>query len=138
MTLTLKWVNCQVASYLLREVNTEEEAFAEMRRFLKVNDITSRETIVRMVEESEYLGEIIPAHKEVEVEGTCFSIYYGSIPRSIHRYLPPFEELDLYVKKEWNGESIIMSKYGECKWYVPLLLYFDDLKQRQEGGKQCH
>lgn len=81
---------------LLCEVPDEDTAFAEMRRFLYVNDIRSNITRVKVVEEHEsYPGKIVPAHKEVlmyargfenddkdryRVTDVGFKLYYNSRP----------------------------------------------------------
>ena len=100
----------QEASFIMREVKTEEEAFAEMRRFLKVNKIISDTTYVAMVPEKKERNRIIPAHKEIgmdlrneelmdydnddEIVSTTFAIYYGSVPSA------PRETIQMAKKDE--------------------------------------
>ena len=115
---------------LLCEVNNEEEAFAEMRRFLKVNRISSDVTYVKMIEER----ELKPRHKEVsmclegcqlynrsenkDIRGVTFGIYYGA-DRPRYKTLGT---LDAGVLCE------------EDEWYNCIKHYLNDLAVRKAGG----
>ena len=133
MIIASRWVLDRMADYVLREVSTEAEAFTEIRRFLEVNSISSNETVVRMIEQHESCGEIIPAYKEVEVNGACFAIYYGNIPERVKRRLPDLAEAGLRWER---NNTVLMDKYGKCEWYTALLRYFNAIQEIQEG-KEC-
>ena len=120
---------------LLREVETEAEAFAEMRRFNAVNHISSDETEVRWVEAKEnYLHKIIPRHKVV-VMHTMFGIYYDSAP----------EFLELGSEEQWNIKRDGLIQYNPSYhlnhntrqyvcWYDEVMTYLKDLEARKAGG----
>lgn len=101
MILAIERVAYSPDLYLqLCEVSSEEEAFAEMRRFLYVNHIFSNITSVELVEGEERWCKFVPRHKEVMMiadeeyenddeddddddygdkrHGAIFHIYYGS------------------------------------------------------------
>lgn len=144
-------------SIMMREVNTEEEAFAEMRHFLRVNNIPSNMTGVYIVEEHEYVGRIVAKHKEVRMcqrgcqspngkgfPDPCFGIYYGTDkPRYVK--LKSLEEYGLTVKKDYFGNVVmdgnnypmlVNDYYNDGnKWYTPLLMYLQDLEERKAGGE---
>ena len=121
---------------LLREVETEAEAFAEMRRFNEVNYINSDETEVRWVEAKEnYLHKIIPRHKVV-VMHTGFGIYYDSLP----------EFLELGTEERWGIKRDGLIQFNPSYhfnhtthkyvcWYDEVATYLKDLEIRKAGGK---
>lgn len=145
-------------SITMAEVETEEDAFAEMRRFLAVNNIPSDTTTVCIVDEHEYLGQIIPRHKEIymcqrgfippmiqEYPNPCFGIYFGADePRG--KKLKHYSEYGIEIKKsnltgdpvtDSEGHPILIHSgwlNDENKWYMPLYLYLEDLKQRNGGN----
>lgn len=146
------------ANLLLREVENEEEAFAEMRRFLEINRISSNTTYVKMVESHEYAGRIVPKHKEVymslegcppynrsenkDIESVAFGIYYGS-DRPRHEQLGTIEDWGLCWKKEWpSGEMKLVKDekhwsgtyMDSGEWYNCVKRYLDDLAIRKAGG----
>lgn len=124
---------------LLREVETEEEAFAEMRRYLEVNEIPSTYTEVEWKEiDANY--EILARHKRVSMccrpsGGVTFGIYYDGQPKHlelgseekwcIKREQYPFKNFSYYYKASAN-------KYV-C-WYDEVSAYFKDLEARKAGG----
>ena len=127
---------------LLREVNTEEEAFAEMRRYLKVNRISSTYTEVYWQKVNENIG-VLTGHKRVAMArkpsgGATFGIYYEGRPThlelgseekwGIKRPTPPFVGFnpDYYFRGDIN-ENV-------C-WYDEVAAYFDDLEKRKAGGE---
>lgn len=146
--------NAYSANILLCEVENEEEAFGEMRRFLQVNNIYSDLTYVKMVEEHEYLGRIIPKHKEVgmyqgcseydayKVKAATFGIYYNRHPEFKQLGIPEdwglCEERDRQtgeihlVKDEKHRFRYFSIESGE--WYNCVKRYFNDLATRKAGG----
>lgn len=141
----------------MKRVATEEEAFAEMRRFLEVNNIPSDVTAVAIVEERERWLKIVPRHKEVymlqcgytpksiqKYPDPCFSIFYDS-DRPEYETLCSIEELGLEVKKDYlgntvfdeNGHPVLISDWYHMgqKWYMPLKAYLEDLAAREAGEK---
>jgi hypothetical protein len=127
---------------LLKEVDSEEEAFAEMRRYIQINHIRSDYTTVQWKDDkpSTTYG-VLPRHKEVFFgEMALFGIYYSP-------YKPIHSGLD--TREHWgvDDEGINRSRslrYNEeihqrvC-WYDELENYFNDLKLRsidkkEEGG----
>lgn len=165
MIVALEYVSHTYAGYatsanvLLREVECEEEAFAEMRRFLEVNHISSNTTYVEIVESHEYAGRIIPRHKEVymslegwppynrsenkDIKSVAFGIYYGS-DRPKYEQLGAPEDWGLCEEKDWQTGrmrlvkdkkhrlSSVVTDSGE--WYNCAKRYFDDLAVRKAGG----
>ena len=101
-----------ICGLLLREIETEAEAFAEMRRFNEVNNINSDETEVRWIEAINHSGKIIPRHKSV-VMTTMFGIYYDDSK-------PPILELT--------------EKQRDTERYDEVMKYFKDLELRKAGG----
>lgn len=157
MILALERVTESPDLYLLLcEVSSEEEAFAEMRRFLYVNHIFSNLTSVEMVEEGERRFKLVPKHKEVWMvvdkdhknefgdkgEGAIFHIYYDS-DRPRREVLGSLEEWGLreefdsktgnthlfYDVKCVGGEIITYSG----KWYKYIKRYLEDLAMRKAG-----
>jgi hypothetical protein len=139
----------------MKEVSTEEEAFAEMRRFLEVNNIPSDVTVSVMVEERERWLKIVPRHKEIHMcqrgftpklvkryPDPCFSIYYGS-DRPEYERLGSLKEHGLKIKrdhlgnvvKDDEGYPMLVSDWYTMgnKWYIPLWIYLDDLAKREAG-----
>lgn len=125
---------------LMREVNTEEEAFAEMRRFLKVNDLSSNFTTVSWAEANEDRG-ILARHKyvcmtNVLAEGASFGIYYEGHPT----------HFELGSEEKWGikREKILLNRnlayYYKSSasayvcWYDEVTRYFQDLAERKAGG----
>ncbi len=157
MIVSLEYVWRQsTGSIIMAEVDTEEEAFAEMRRFLHINNIPSDTTSVEIVEEQEYIGEIIPRHKEVcmrqsgytppkcrEFPDPCFGIYYGTDKPRRGSLKKDFNEYGLTMKKDYygktvtddNGHPVLVSDYYENgnKWYTLLLAYILDFEKRKAG-----
>ena len=109
---------------LLKEVSTEGEAFAEMRRFLEVNHIVSNETTV----------EPFADHKKVTM-GATFVIYYDEKP----------SHMELGTEKQWGiSRKPFTAEYEICHhynpainervcWYDEVKAYLDDLKRRNGG-----
>lgn len=119
---------------LLREVETEAEAFAEMRRFNEVNHIHSDVTEIRWVEEKENLQHLkIPRHKEV-VMVTGFGIYYDEPPT----FLELGDESKWGIKREglipYNPSYHFNHTINQfvC-WYDEVKAYFEDLDKRKAG-----
>lgn len=78
----------KIGGVKLREVNTEQEAFAEMRRYLEINQIASNYTEIVWREEKEHFWGTHQAHKEVSMKnsggyGATFGIYYEGTPKNI-------------------------------------------------------
>ena len=144
------------ANILLRKVNSEEEAFAEMRRFLEINRISSNTTYVEMVESHEYAGRIVPRHKEVcmslngcppynrsenkDIKSVAFGIYYGS-DRPRYEKLGTIEDWGLCEEKDWKTGEIKLVRKGHRiteitsgEWYNCVKRYIDDLAVRKAGG----
>lgn len=144
------------ANILLREVNTEEEAFAEMRRFLEVNRISSNTTYVEMIESHEYAGRTIPRHKRVgmylngcppynrsenkDVQNVTFGIYYGA-DRPRYETLGTLDDWGLCEEKDWKTGKIKLVRKGHKiteitsgEWYNCVKRYLDDLAVRKAGG----
>lgn len=156
MIVALEYIWLQsTGGIMMAEVKTEEEAFAEMRRFLEVNQIPSDVTSVNMVEEREYAGRTIPCHKEVrmcqygyippmirEFPDPCFGIYYGADKPQYDR-LKSIEEYGLTVKKDYYGKikldehgyPVLVNDYYDKgnKWYMPMAAYLKDLEKRKAG-----
>lgn len=126
---------------LLREVETEFEAFAEMRRFIEINHIGSDVTEVRWVEEKENLHHlIIPKHKKVAMgtkavflKGAGFGIYYDEEPTY----------LELGDEAKWGIDRGLFSlsyhfndtiNESVC-WYDEVKAYLEDLDKRKAGGE---
>ena len=145
------------ANILLCEVNSEEEAFAEMRRFLEINRISSNTTNVKMVESHEHVGRIVPRHKEVYmslngrppydrsknkyIESVTFGIYYGS-DRPRYEKLGAIEDWGLCEEKDWKTGEIKLVRKGHRiaeitsgEWYNCVKRYIDDLAVRKAGGR---
>lgn len=156
MSLEIIW--CQsTGSIMIAEVDSEEEAFAEMRRFLKVNKIPSDSTSFSIVAEHEYLGKIIPTYKKVwmfqcgyivsnstqKFPNPCFGIYYGNDkPRG--GTLKRMEDYDLTIKKDYYGKTVVDENglpvlvndyYPEGnKWYMPIFVYLQNVWESKKGG----
>ena len=158
MIVTLEHIWLQhTGSIIMREVATEEEAFAEMRRFLLINSIPSNVTGVKTVEEEEYAGRIIPKHKEVympqhgcvKLDGKgfpnpCFGIYDNAY-KNVLSELKTSEEYGLSVKKNYRGEVVlddngypmlVNNYYTEGnKWYTPLRIYLQSIHPKKDGDQ---
>lgn len=157
MILALEYIWLQsTGSIMMVEVDNEEEAFFEMRRFLEVNKIPSDVTSVNIVEEHEYIGRIIPRHKEVRMSqrgyippvcrkypDPCFGIYYGS-DKPRYESLGTLDEYGLTVKMDAftnkpvigdDGYPVLVNDYYKegNKWYAPLYAYLRDLAERKAG-----
>lgn len=156
MIVSLEYIWLQsTGGFLMREVNTEEEAFAEMRRFLAVNNIPSDTTGVHWSDEKRCENLGIPMHKRVVMYQSgytpshaqgypdpCFGIYYGT-DRPRYEHLGSYEEYGLSVKINTytgkpvlkRGEPVLISDYYSdgCEWYTPLARYLEDLKKRTGG-----
>lgn len=154
MIVTLEHMWYQVTGgIMMKEVDTEEEAFAEMRRFLQINNVESDVTAVRIVEEYERFGRIVPKHKEVRMclcgrpsfdgkyADPCFGIYYGTDKPKYMR-LKTIEEYGLTIKKDYygnpvidqNGYQMLIGDYYEKgnKWYMPLSTYLSHISEQKE------
>lgn len=125
---------------MLREVETEEDAFAEMRRYLEVNKIPSTYTEITWQEVDEQ-HRITARHKRVTMgcdsdESVTFGIYYegqpgclelGSEERwGIDRDKLPLNNIHYYYKS---------SQHKHVCWYDEVVAYFRDLAQREERGE---
>lgn len=157
MIVVLANATCGCVAYavniLLCEVQNEEEAFGEMRRFLQINNIDSDVTYVETVEEKQdCLGRIIPKHKEVEmykgnseytaydVTAAAFSIY-SQIPPNLHE-LGTLEDWGLCEKRDWETREIHIEKHRistvgieSGEWYRCVQKYFADLACRKVGDE---
>lgn len=144
----------------MREVATEEEAFAEMRRFLEVNNIPSDVTSVSFFEERQIGGKQIPPHKTVLMQqcgfippkiksypNPCFGIYY-SPHKPLIETVGTFEENGFAIKRDCFGEVVydeesgypvlVSDLYKEGNtWYTPLMIYLKDLANRKAGDSKC-
>lgn len=158
MIVSLEHIWCQsTGGFVMKEVSTEEEAFAEMRKFLDLNNIPSDVTVVTMVEEGERFGRPLPRHKEVRMcqcgyipprirdyPDPCFGIYYGT-DRPKYEKLGSIEECGLTIEKnglgdvvkDENGYPVLISNWYTKgnKWYIPLKIYLDDLEKRKEDDE---
>ena len=138
MILTLQHTRERYDNYwktielLLCEVSTKENAFAEMRRFLEVNDIHSDCTSVSVKEEHIRIGRLIPTHTEVnmwydgyidphdkgyKITGVIFGLWDD-------KDRPRYERIDDFDKSE--------------EWLTCVKRYLDDLTARKAGDEQCH
>lgn len=139
MILTLQHTHGRYDNYwttielLLCEVNTKEEAFAEMRRFLDVNGIRSDCTSVGLKEEHIRIGRLIPRHTEVNM--WCDS------------YIDPYDEgckITGVIFGLWDDkdrpryEKLDDFKGKPEKWFDCAERYLDDLIARKAGDRQCH
>ncbi len=124
---------------LLREVETEQEAFAEMRRYLEVNNIPSNYTEVYWKEADERFG--IVRHKRIVMGVTHdfympkFGIYYEGQPKYLE--FKPEEKRCTEKEKHPCGNAICYhspSFKHQC-WYDEVAEYFRDLAKRKEGGE---
>lgn len=157
MIVVLEHTTCgghaYAADIMLCEVQNEEEAFGEMRRFLQINDIDSDLTYVEMVNEKrDCLGRVIPKHKEVgmyqgnseysayDVSGATFGIYsQPNNPRLCE--LGTLEDWHLHEEKDWDtGEIHLVRDEEHClrpfesgEWYKCIKRYFADLAHRKAG-----
>ena len=126
---------------LLREVETEEEAFAEMRRYLEVNNILSNYTEVYWKEVNENYG-ILARHKHIAMGskpgggGADFGIYYEGRPT----HLELGSEEKWGIKREQYPSQKNFSYYFKASenkyvcWYDEVTRYFQDLAERKAGG----
>lgn len=149
VSLEYIWEQCTYG-ILMREVETEQEAFAEMRRFLEVNNISSNATETRWRSQSRCKCLGSPRIKEVIMlqsgvnskPSPCFGIYYGT-DRPKYDRLGSYKKYGLTMKMNpitgepfiENGEPILVSSAypNGCKWYIPLVIYLMDLKERIGG-----
>ena len=136
MILTLQHTHGRYDNYwttielLLCEVSTKEEAFAEMRRFLEVNDIRSDCTSVGVKEEHIRIGRLIPTHTEINmwyddyidphdkgysITGVIFGLWDD-------KDRPRYERLDDF--KDQTEE-----------WFGCAQRYLDDLAARKAGDE---
>lgn len=126
---------------LLREVETEQEAFAEMRRFLEINNIPSNYTEVQWKEVNENYG-ILARHKHIAMGcepgggGADFGIYYEGQPA----HLELGSEEKWGIKREQYPSQKNFSYYFKASenkyvcWYDEVAKYFQDLAVRKAGG----
>lgn len=152
LILALEHIGCGDSAYsvgvFLKEVADEEEAFYEMRRFLQINDIPSDVTFVKTVKEHEYVGRIIPKHKEVGmdkfgyveydthlVKNPTFGIYYSQTTDYPKKSLGSLERWTLVEKKDLcDGKMRLYYEKGFNKsgeWYNCVRRYLDDVKMRE-------
>ena len=132
----------KIGGVKLREIQTEQEAFAEMRRYLEVNQIASNYTEIAFREEKEHFWGVHQAHKEVAMcnsggYGATFGIYYTGVPR----------HLEMEDAKKWDvdRESPFTlynpdfhynpTKKANVCWYDDLVHYFEDLSKRMEASE---
>lgn len=126
---------------LLREVETEEEAFAEMRRYLEVNRIPSVYTEVKWEEVNENYG-ILTRYKHVAMggktlgDGADFGIYYEGQPT--HLELGSEEkwgiDRDKFTLRYEVSHHFKPSENKFVCWYDEVSRYFQDLAERKAGG----
>lgn len=127
---------------LLREVKNEQEAFAEMRRYLEVNNIPSNYTEIRWEEVNESRG-ILTRYKHVAMrcaksssDGVDFGIYYEGHPA--HLELGSEEEWGIRRDQPPPYNYSYHYKYSENKfvcWYDEIAEYLKDLAERKAGGE---
>lgn len=132
----------KVGGVKLREVNTEQEAFAEMRRYLEINQIASNYTEIVWREEKEHFWGTHQAHKEVSMKnsggyGATFGIYYEGTPR--HLEIEPAEKWEVHRDSPFTLYNPDFhynptKKVNVC-WYDDLANYFEDLWNRMEETK---
>lgn len=139
---------------VMREVDTEEEAFAEMRRFLEVNNIPSNVTSINWIDQdpskryrsphkSVGMGQAGYTPRGARSRSPEFHIYYGN-NRPAGGQLRSYKKYGLVVKTDSSGEPIFedgdpvflfADSRKECIWYLPLFKYLADLKERTKGGE---
>ena len=132
-----------IGGVLLCEVETEEEAFFEMRRFLKVNRIISDKTTVKTFYKTDGNDPEL-MRKEITMTHGCsdvavFGIYYKGSPN--------YGELG--DESDWGIDRTVLLKgqninYRYCSskncfvcWYDEVAAYLADLKTRKAGSMQC-
>lgn len=147
MILALKYVSDTDAymgyeasgKILLCETENEEEAFAEMRRFLEINHISSNITYVKVVESHEYAGRIVPRHKEVYMSLKGCPPYNRTENKDIK-----FVAFGVYCDSDCSKEKLgIPEDWRLCeetdlktnKTYICVKRYLDDLTERKAGGR---
>lgn len=131
-----------IGGIFLCEVETEEEAFFEMRRFLEINHIISDETTIKTSKKNNGICDEI-TYKSVTMtysrgDEAAFGIYYKGNP----------SHMELGDESYWNiggvdylGSSVShrfsMSKMGSVCWCDEVAAYLADLKTRKVGSMQC-
>ena len=131
-----------IGGVLLCEVETEEEAFFEMRRFLKVNRIISDKTTVKTFYKNDG-NESELMHKEITMthggnDVAVFGIYYKGSPN----YGELGDESDWGIDRTALKGYNINYRYCSSKncfvyWYDEVAAYLADLKTRKAGSMQC-
>lgn len=132
----------KIGGIKLREVETEQDAFAEMRRYLEINQIASNYTEIVWREAKEHHWGIHQAHKEVSMcnsggYGATFGIYFEGEPR--YQKMESAEEWDVHRDSPftlYNPDfSYNPTKKKNVCWYDDLENYFEDLKKRTEASE---
>lgn len=131
----------KIGGIKLREVETEQDAFAEMRRYLEINQIASNYTEVVWREAKEHHWGTHHAHKEVAMcnsggYGATFGIYYDGSPR--YSGIEPAENWEVHRDSPftlYNPDfSYNPTKKKNVCWYDDLETYFEDLRKRTEAS----
>lgn len=136
---------CNRIGLLLRQVETKEEAFAEMRRFLEVNNIPSDYTSIWTHKYTEvtmgYDGYIDPSDETIKVIGVTFGLRDDK-DRPRHETLGTPEDWGLEEERDWRtGEIRLVEKRSysmltdTAEWYNCAKRYFDDLRVRKGGDE---
>lgn len=112
---------------LLKTVSSEEEAFAEMRKYLKVNMIKSRYTTIRRIAVQDESGNIIDNIKAVDFDigQTVFLIRYKSMPKFLTLQKTHFDDRWLHDFRD-----------GQCVSAYDELLHYFNASATEQGGDQ--
>lgn len=126
---------------LLREVATEEEAFAEMRRFLEVNNIPSDYTTVKpklVYKDNEFLTSYKYVGMGSTLDGytVAFGIYFEGQPDNLEL---GSEERWHIEREDYPSRMNFSYRYKPSEnrfvcWYDEVAEYFRDLAERKAGG----
>lgn len=100
----------------MREVNNEVEAFAEMRRFLEVNQIHSHETTVYTKSDN----KTVYMHDD-SGDSVSFAIQYYDRPT-----YSVFDDVE-----KWKGDIFSSTVPSDVrKWHSEVIMYSRDLERR--------
>ena len=116
---------------MLREVNTEEEAFAQMRRFLEVNNHISNCTTVFKKPN----GKSVIMSYGNSGDSLRFCIYYEGQPT--HLTLAPEEKYEIDRNRLPSSNfayRYVASLRKFICWYDEVKEYLRDLDERKVGG----
>lgn len=117
-----------IEGVILREVETEEEAFYEMRRFLEINNVDVEYVEVKMEDMSQsYAPQPRPAFKLIRMHPYKFGICY-----EYSKFLLKFNP----DSTKWSDrEKVVYTP--RCYDKNELMAYFDDLEQRKKVSSEC-